>query len=157
MWTPWSKLGAAGKDPSSPFKFSLGLIQLGLGFIAMVMAAKQHSVDGAASLWWLVLAYFLHTTGELCLSPVGLSTVTRMSPVRMVGLMMGVWFLSNAYAGVLSGVIAKATVGEAGYEDVFQQVVYLAVGAGVLLMALTPILNWIGPDPKLMRQTNDAK
>lgn len=148
----WSKLGRAGRDPSSPLKFSLGLIQLGAGFVAMVFAAQQASSGEKASILWLVLAYFLHTTGELCLSPVGLSTITRMSPTRLVGLMMGLWFMSNAFAGVLSGVIAKATSGEAGYEEVFRMVVYFGIGSGVLLLLITPLLNKLGPDPKYQKQ-----
>jgi POT family proton-dependent oligopeptide transporter len=144
----WASLGRANRDPSSPLKFSLGIIQLALGFVAMVFAAKAAANGGKAPLFWLVLAYFLHTTGELCLSPVGLSTVTKMSPVRLVGLMMGLWFLSNAFAGVLSGVIAKATTGEAGYGEVFQNVVYFALAAGGLLLVLTPLLKKLGPEGK---------
>lgn len=144
----WTNLGRVGRDPSSPLKFSLGLIQLALGFVAMVFAAKAVADGGKAPLFWLVLAYFLHTTGELCLSPVGLSTVTKMAPVRLVGLMMGLWFLSNAFAGVLSGVIAKATTGEAGYGEVFQNVVYFALASGGLLLILTPLLKRLGPEEK---------
>lgn len=144
----WASLGRAGRDPSSPLKFSLGILQLGLGFVALVFAAKETVNGGKASILWMVLAYFFHTTGELCLSPVGLSTVTKMSPVRLVGLMMGVWFLSNAFAGVLSGVIAKATTGDAGYEEVFQNVFYFAMASGGLLLVLVPALKWLGPEEK---------
>ncbi len=148
----WTKLGRANRDPSSPLKFSLGLIQLGLGFVAMVIAAQGAQDGSLVSIWWMILAYMLHTTGELCLSPVGLSTVTRMSPTRLVGFMMGVWFLSNAFAGVLSGIIAGETSGEAGYETVFLKIVYFACGVGVTLLILTPLLNRLGPDPKIIAQ-----
>ncbi len=148
----WTALGRAHRDPSSPIKFSLGLIQLGLGFVAMVIAAQGAKDGSLASIWWMILAYMLHTTGELCLSPVGLSTITRMSPPRLVGLMMGVWFLSNAFAGVLSGVIAGMTGGDAGYEKVYMMVVYCAIGVGVALFILTPFLNRLGPDPKMIAQ-----
>ncbi len=149
----WTRLGRANRDPSASFKFSLGLIQLGAGFIAMVIAAKEAANGSMTSLWWQILAYFLHTTGELCLSPVGLSTVTRMAPVRLVGLMMGLWFLSNAFAGVLSGVIARLTSGEDGsYVEVYSMVVYCAIGVGVLLLVLTPLLNKLGTDPKMLAQ-----
>ncbi len=148
----WTRLGKANRDISSSMKFSLGLIQLGAGFVAMVIAAQGARDGTLVSVWWMILAYLLHTTGELCLSPVGLSTITRMSPTRLVGLMMGVWFLSNAFAGVLSGVIAGMTSGEAGYEKVYMIVVYCACGAGVVLLMLTPLLNKLGPDPKMIAQ-----
>ena len=137
----WAKLGAANRDPSAPVKFAFGIIIMATGFIAMVIAAKQ-AVDGQkASLIWLVLAYFLHTTGELCLSPVGLSAVTKMAPTRLVGMMMGLWFVSNAAANVLAGIIAGMTGGEEGYERVFTMIVYFAIGAGVVLLMLSPILK----------------
>jgi len=139
--TLWVRLGRAGRNPSSPVKFGFGLLQLALGFIAMVVAASRASDNGSSHLFWLVLAYFLHTTGELCLSPVGLSTVTKLSPVRLVGLMMGMWFLSSAFAGVLSGQIAALTGAEAGYQRVFQMIVYFAGGAGILLLLLSPFLK----------------
>ena len=137
----WIRLSRAGRNPAAPVKFAFGLLQLSLGFVAMVIAAKQAANGGTSSLIWLVLAYFLHTTGELCLSPVGLSTVTKLSPARLVGLMMGVWFLSNAFAGVLSGQIAALTGAEAGYDGVFTMIVYFAGGAGVVLFLLSPFLK----------------
>lgn len=137
----WIRLGKAKRNPAAPVKFGFGLLQLAAGFVAMFIAAKQAANGGTASLVWLVLAYFLHTTGELCLSPVGLSTVTKLSPARLTGLMMGVWFLSNAFAGVLSGQIAALTGAEAGYERVFEMIVYFAGGAGVLLLLLSPFLK----------------
>ena len=137
----WIRLSRAGRNPSSSVKFGLGLLQLAAGFIAMVIAAGQIGDGGKSALIWLVLAYFLHTTGELCLSPVGLSTVTKLSPARLVGLMMGVWFLSNAFAGVLSGQIAALTGSEAGYGSVFRMIVIFAGGAGLLLLAVSPFLK----------------
>jgi len=137
----WIRLGRKGKNPTAPVKFGLGLLQLAAGFVAMVLAAGEAANGGTSSLVWLVLAYSLHTTGELCLSPVGLSTVTKLSPARLVGLMMGIWFLSNAFAGVLSGQIAALTGAEAGYRRVFEMIVYFAGGAGVLLLLLSPFLK----------------
>lgn len=137
----WIRLGRAQRNPAAPLKFGLGLVQLAGGFIAMVIGARQAAESGVSSLFWLVLAYFLHTTGELCLSPVGLSTVTKLAPVRLVGLMMGMWFLSNAFAGVLSGQIAALTGPEAGYADVFKGIVYFAGGAGLLLLIISPLLK----------------
>jgi POT family proton-dependent oligopeptide transporter len=135
------RLGRANRNPLAPVKFGLGLLQLALGFAALVLAARQANANGQAPLALLVLGYFLHTTGELCLSPVGLSTVTKLAPVRLVGLMMGMWFLSSAFAGVLSGQIAALTGGEAGYERVFRMIVLLAGGAGVFLLLLSPFLK----------------
>lgn len=137
----WTRLGRAGRNPSSPVKFGFGLIQLALGFVAMVIAADQANETGRAALVWLILAYFLHTTGELCLSPVGLSAVTKLSPARLTGLMMGFWFFCTAFAGISAGVIAGFTTGDAGYRGVFNVLVYVGIGAGVVLLALSPMLK----------------
>jgi POT family proton-dependent oligopeptide transporter len=99
----WLRLGS--REPSSPAKFAWGLFFAGLAFLLLVPAgAMAQSSDGIrVSPWWLIWAYFLTEVGELCLSPVGLSVVTKLSPVRIVGLMMGVWFLSNAVGNKLAG------------------------------------------------------
>jgi POT family proton-dependent oligopeptide transporter len=93
----WSSLASKGKNPPTPVKMYVGLAQVALGFMALVIAVfeMQHSQDMKASMIWLVLAYFFHTTGELCISPVGLSMVTKLAPLRLASLMMGVWFLVN--------------------------------------------------------------
>jgi POT family proton-dependent oligopeptide transporter len=137
----WSKLARVGRNPSSPVKFGLAMIQLGLGFIAMVIAAQETRDGSQAWLGWLVLAYLLHTTGELCLSPVGLSAVTKLSPAHLTGLMMGFWFFCTAFAGVTGGVIARLTSDDGGYVNVFSVIVYVSVGAGILLLLLSPLLN----------------
>ncbi len=146
----WTWLGRKKLNPSSPMKFALALIQMAAGFVAMVMAAKEAVNGEKSAIGWLILAYFLHTTGEMCLSPVGLSMVTKLAPARLAGLLMGVWFLSNAFANVIGGMIAAMTSGEAGYEGVFTTIVYFAVGAAVLLMILTPFLK------KLERRTEQG-
>jgi proton-dependent oligopeptide transporter, POT family len=94
----WSKLGEAGLSPPTPKKMMLGLVLTGIGFLAMVAAALESETGAKASMLWLVLAYFFHTTGELCISPVGLSMVTKLAPLRLASLMMGVWFLINFVA-----------------------------------------------------------
>lgn len=103
----WSRLGDMGKDPSTPRKMVLGLVLTGIGFLAMVGAVYDQAANGKASMWWLVVAYFFHTTGELCISPVGLSMVTKLSPLRLASLMMGVWFLINFVANWLAGIIGS--------------------------------------------------
>ncbi len=96
----WGFLANRRREPSTPFKFALGLLQLGLGFGALWWGAQHADARGMVGLEWLFLAYLLHTTGELCLSPVGLSMVTRLSPVYLVSTVMGTWFLATAFSGV---------------------------------------------------------
>ena len=103
----WSRLGVAGRNPTTPNKMVLGLVLTGIGFLAMVGAVYEQAATGKASMWWLVLAYFFHTTGELCISPVGLSMVTKLAPLRLASLMMGVWFLINFVANWLAGIIGS--------------------------------------------------
>jgi POT family proton-dependent oligopeptide transporter len=104
----WSKLGEIGRNPATPKKMTMGLVLTGIGFLAMVAAAlESHGGDAKASMWWLVIAYFFHTTGELCISPVGLSMVTKLAPLRLASLMMGVWFLINFVANWLAGIIGS--------------------------------------------------
>jgi POT family proton-dependent oligopeptide transporter len=104
----WVRLGS--KEPSSPTKFALGLFFAGLAFLFLVPAARFAQAGGGhfrVSPLWLVGAYFIEEIGELCLSPVGLSVVTKLAPVRIVGLMMGVWFLSNALGNKIAGFTAS--------------------------------------------------
>lgn len=151
----WVALGKRGLEPSTPLKFGLGILQVGLGFLVLVLGI-EHFVgpDYRVPLIWLFLAYLLHTTGEICLSPVGLSMVTKLSVARVVGLMMGVWFLSSALAHTLAGLIAKATSGETvggmvidpaaqleTYRGVFETIGWVGVIIGALLMVLSPLLK----------------
>lgn len=105
----WSFLGARKLDPPAPMKFALGLLQLGLGFGALWMGAQGASELGMVSMGWILLGYLLHTTGELCLSPVGLSMVTKLSPPRLVSTIMGAWFLATAFSNYIAALIAKLT------------------------------------------------
>ncbi|PKP97356.1 MAG: MFS transporter [Alphaproteobacteria bacterium HGW-Alphaproteobacteria-13] len=151
----WAWLARRNIEPSTAAKFGLGIVQVGLGFLVLVFGI-EHFVgpDFRVPLLWLFLAYLFHTTGELCLSPVGLSMITRLSVPRVVGLMMGVWFLSSALAHTLAGLIAQETstdtvagvVKDAGaqlasYQSVFSTIGWVAVGIGVLLTLLSPILS----------------
>jgi POT family proton-dependent oligopeptide transporter len=99
----WVRLG--DKQPSSPTKFALGLLLLGLG-IAVMVPASLLAAQGKVSPFWLFAVYFLQVAGELCLSPVGLSTVTKLAPARLLGLMMGVWFLAASFGNLLAGLLA---------------------------------------------------
>jgi POT family proton-dependent oligopeptide transporter len=103
----WARLGTQGRNPPTPNKMAYGLILTGIGFLAMVAAVYDQAANGKASMMWLVVAYFFHTTGELCISPVGLSMVTKLAPLRLASLMMGVWFLINFVANWLSGIIGS--------------------------------------------------
>ena len=147
----WVKLGQ--HEPSTPMKFGLGILQVGLGFAILMVGAAYAGPDGKVAVFWLAAMYLLHTTGELCLSPVGLSMVTKLSVGRIAGMMMGVWFLSSSFAAYVAGMIAGAmAIGGGGadvaigpesllvYTEVFKKLAILAVALGVLLMALAPWL-----------------
>jgi proton-dependent oligopeptide transporter, POT family len=103
----WSKLGRSGRNPKTPVKMYLGLLQVALGFMFLVVAVfeMQRTADMKSGMLWLVLGYLFHTTGELCISPVGLSMVTKLAPLRLGSLMMGVWFMINFVANTLAGYI----------------------------------------------------
>ena len=103
----WVWLSKRGLNPSTPLKFGLGIVQLGLGFVALWYGALISQDDGIVALGWLVLGYLLHTTGELCISPVGLSMISRLAPKNMGAMMMGTWYLSFAFASYVAGMIAQ--------------------------------------------------
>jgi len=129
----WMSLGK--HDPSSPAKFAFGLVSVGLGFVVMVAAAKASANGVLVSPWWLVATYLLHTIGELSLSPVGLSSMTRLAPDRVKGMMMGVWFLAasvgNLIAGGVLGFYATFTL-----PQVFGAVAAFAIISGLVMFAL---------------------
>jgi proton-dependent oligopeptide transporter, POT family len=136
LWIRWGN-----RQPSSPAKFSLGLLLLGIGMIVITIASSLIGA-GKVSPFWLVAVYFIHTVGELCLSPVGLSTVTRLAPARMVGLMMGVWFLSISLGNKLAGWAAGFYQDDAGTLVRLYGALALAVLAGsVILFLLTPFIK----------------
>lgn len=153
----WTFLARRGLEPSTPVKFAMGLVQLGLGFAAFWYGAQTSDPRGMVAVTWLMLGYLLQTTGELCLSPVGLSMVTRMAPAVLVSTVMGTWFLATAFSQFLAAIIAQFTgVGEGGdgnggipipletvnvYGDVFGTVALTAIGAGVLCLVISPVLK----------------
>jgi POT family proton-dependent oligopeptide transporter len=105
----WTSLGRRGREPSTALKMVLGLALLAGGFVFMVIGGSRADQGVLVSPFWLVAAYTFHTLGELCLSPVGLSYVTKVAPVRFAGLLMGVWFLANAAANKIAGALAAFT------------------------------------------------
>lgn len=139
----WLKMGDA--EPNSPRKFSLGMFFLGLGFISMVMAALQigDSETIKAHVIWLVLAYLFHTMGELCLSPIGLSMVTKLAPLKYTSLLMGMWFFFSGVGNYLAAWIGQL-VGETGPLQAFSGVAIMAFIAGILLWLLSDkLVDWM--------------
>lgn len=146
----WIYLAKKGWEPNTPMKFSIAIALVGLGFMVLVYGSSMPGADGKIALIWIVLLYLLHTIGELCLSPVGLSMVTKLSVSKMVGFMMGVWFLASATANYIAGMIAGMTAAENGTNgadalvqimDVYWNVGLLAIGIAVGLAVLSPLLK----------------
>lgn len=142
----WVWLGRKNLEPSSPLKFTIGLLLLGLGFFVMYFATKIAASGELAAPSWLIITYMLHTFGELSLSPVGLSLVTKLAPNGYGGQMMGIWFLSvalgNLFAGLIAGEASGGTEeGLAAMPDQFMMIVYTVIGSAVILFLLKPILR----------------
>ncbi len=138
----WVRLGK--HQPSSPAKFAIGLVMVGIGFIVMMGAASASSAGALISPWWLIATYFLHVLGEMCLSPVGLSTMTKLAPARISGMMMGVWFLAASVGNYVGGRAA-------GYYEflspwkLFGLFVLLTFTTGaVLALLIRPIRRMMG-------------
>ncbi len=131
----WVRLSKSKLEPSAPAKFALGLILLGGGFFVMVGAAKAAEGGVLVSPLWLCLTYLFHTCGELCLSPVGLSTVTKLAPHRIVGQMMGIWFMSLSLGNLMAGMVA-GRFQSLPLPQLFGSVVMTTVGAGIVLALL---------------------
>ncbi|MEO8722966.1 MAG: peptide MFS transporter [Sphingobium sp.] len=145
----WQWLGKRGWEPSAPAKFGLALLQLGAGFLVLVAGALAVGTGNPTPVIFIFLIYLLHTTGELCLSPVGLSAMSRLSPARMVSLVMGVWFLATAGGQFIAGMIASA-IGAKSAEGgdavsatlgIYQMAGGLAVLAGILVLLVAPFIR----------------
>ena len=150
----WIALAKRNMEPSTPIKFSIGIIFVGLGFLALVYGMRS-SEGLQTGVFWIILIYLLHTLGELCLSPVGLSSVTKLSPQRIVGFMMGMWFFASAAGNYVAGLIARATSSESSgvsgevynlaqkqsFIDVYTDVGLMAIGCGIVLALITPLLK----------------
>lgn len=147
----WLAMGRKGKEPSDAYKFGFGFIFLALGFFLFYSMRNFADSAGTINLNIFVLAYFALTLGELCLSPIGLSLMTKLSPKPLWGMMMGFWFLASAYGQYAAGIIgAGMTVPEAGaslyqkmlaYTEGYRQLAWVAVFAGILLLLLAPMLG----------------
>jgi POT family proton-dependent oligopeptide transporter len=140
----WIRLGA--RQPSTPVKFAFGLLFVGLSFVLLLPAGAmaQRGADALVSSLWLVGAYFLQVVGELCLSPVGNSVVSKLAPARIVGMMMGVWFVAIAAGNKLAGWVAgfSATV---PFTTLFGAVAAVTIGAAlVLFLLIRPVQRLMG-------------
>jgi proton-dependent oligopeptide transporter, POT family len=143
----WAFLAKSHREPSIPRKFGFGLIFNGLGFLVLMYAlSRLIDAQGLIPFWPLTACYVLQTVGELCLSPIGLSMVTKLAPPRLVGVAMGGWFLSLAVGGNLSGLLAGHISGENGMTAAsalsgFTFSFWLLAGAGVVLLVISPLIN----------------
>ncbi|MEL6758510.1 MAG: peptide MFS transporter, partial [Pseudomonadota bacterium] len=156
----WISLGKRGLEPSTPVKFAIGVFLAGLGFLSLVGGMGISGNTGMTAVYFIFLIYWVHTMGELMVSPVGLSAVTKMAPARVVGMTMGAWFLYSGLSNFLAGVIARTTGAEtiggqvtniaeakATYVSVYSNVAYVAMGIGVVMLLISPIIKrWMSTD-----------
>ncbi|MFL2834386.1 MAG: MFS transporter, partial [Alphaproteobacteria bacterium] len=143
----WIFLGKRMLDPSLPFKFGLGLILMGIGFVIIALGANTAiNNEGLASAKWLLLTYLFHTIGELTISPIGLAAISSLSPKRYLGQMMGVWFLASSLGAIIAGLLSgqATTEGLNSMPSLFNNI---ALGAGVigliLILLSKSIQNWV--------------
>lgn len=150
----WIWLAKRDLNPSTPIKFALGVALAGLGFLALVAGMRGSGEVGLTPVIFIFLIYWIHTMGELMVSPVGLSAVTKLAPTRIVGMTMGAWFLYSGLSNFLAGVIARTTGAEtiggqmtnvaaakAGYIEVYSQVGFIAIGISVLMLLISPVIT----------------
>jgi len=135
----WAKRKLKGKEASSLFKMALGIIIMGFGFLFMVFAAMEFEKSGTSSMIWLVLAYLFHTIGELCLSPVALSFITKLTPVKYASLMMGVYFAATGLGSKVAGIVGEAA-SDFGEYAIFSGILILTLIIGSLfILILKPL------------------
>lgn len=150
----WLGLSNRKLEPNTVVKFGLGFVFLGLGFYVFFMSKFSSDADGLTPLWMFCFAYLVVTLGELCLSPIGLSMVTKLSPKRLYGVMMGTWFLASAYgqygAGLIGAALAKGEdTGEnltniqklEQYTSGYEMIAYISIGSGILLILISPLIR----------------
>jgi proton-dependent oligopeptide transporter, POT family len=151
----WVSLGRRGKNPSSPAKFAFGLFFAGLGFLVMVLAANKVIDGGGAvrvSMMWLTVSYLLQTWGELALSPVGLSSMTKLAPRKFVGQMMGVWFMAAALGNLIAGIVG----GHVDPENLQQMPELFQRTAMSLFIAAAVLAALVIPIRRMMRESSAA-
>lgn len=160
----WTWLGKRGLEPSAPAKFGLGLLQVGLGFLVFVWGAKLVGAAAMTPVLFVFLIYLLHTTGELCLSPVGLSAMTRMSPAHLGSLIMGAWFYMTAVGNFVAGKIGEATGGEGGEMSkeltltIYSTIGWITIGVAVVVLLVSPVVKrWMHLDTLEDRVSPDAQ
>ncbi|NTW34134.1 MAG: peptide MFS transporter, partial [Bacteroidetes bacterium] len=137
----WVALAKIKRNPSTPVKMGIGMIALSVGFLFMVGAVMQRGGDVKdiavkASLWWIIITYLFHTIGELCLSPIGLSMVTKLAPARYSSLFMGIWFLSSAVANLLSGIFVSF-VEKLGPMTIFAGIAIFISSLGIIVILIS--------------------
>ena len=143
----FSKIWASKYNPSGPIKFAIGLVLLGFGFAFLAygsMSIPFGAQTASVSIFWLVFAYLFHTLGELCVSPVGLSYVSKLAPVRLVGLMFGFWLLSSFFANLLGGFTGSYIdkISEvSGLSGFFLIFTIIPIGAGIIMFLLNTFLK----------------
>jgi proton-dependent oligopeptide transporter, POT family len=149
----WQWLGRRGLEPSAPAKFGLALLQVGLGFLVFVWGAGTVGPQVLTPVIFVFLIYLLHTTGELCLSPVGLSAMARLSPAHLASFVMGAWFYMSAVGNFVAGLIGQATGGESGAMSkeltlsIYYQIGWVAIGIGVAVLLVSPVVKrWMHLD-----------
>lgn len=131
----WAKRKMKNKEASSLFKMATGTIIMGLGFVFMVFAARDYNANGSSAMYWLVLAYLFHTIGELCSSPVSLSFVTKLAPVRYASLMMGLYFASTGLGNKVAGILGE-NASEYGEYAIFSGITIFTVLFGILVILI---------------------
>lgn len=135
----WAKLKLKGKEGSSIFKMAVGIIIMGFGFLFMVFAAMEFERSGASSMIWLVLAYLFHTIGELCLSPVALSFITKLTPVKYASLMMGVYFAATGLGSKVAGIVGEAASNFGEYTIFLGILIFTVIIGSLFIVILKPL------------------
>lgn len=149
----WQWLGKRGLEPSAPAKFALALAQVGLGFLVFTWGANAYGAAVATPVLFVFLIYLLHTTGELCLSPVGLSAMARLAPLHLASFIMGAWFYMTAVGNFVAGKIGEATGGESGEMSkeltlaIYSEIGWITIGVAVVVLILSPfVTKWMHLD-----------
>ncbi|HXG99591.1 MAG TPA: oligopeptide:H+ symporter [Sphingomicrobium sp.] len=143
----WVMLGRRGLEPSAPAKFGLALAQVGLGFLVFVWGANSVGAEVMTPVVFVFLLYFLHTTAELCLSPVGLSAMNRLAPKFMASLIMGAWFYMTAVGNFVAGKIGEATGGEGGEMtkeatlSIYSKIGWITIGVSAVVLLVSPLIK----------------